>query len=171
MDSPPTDPVFLDTTVLSNFASSDSIGWLVEFLDEPATVPAVVTELKQGRTHGHEFLRSAIDALDDDISVCATDSDDVSVDPDQIRDRLDAGEASVLLTAIETNGTFATDDLAARRLGQKHGVRVTGSIGLLASGIRRGELDPATANDWLNTWRNERGYFAPIDRIEEVRDG
>jgi len=37
-------------------------------------------------------------------------------------------------------------------------------------GIDQGVLDIETANQWLDTWRRERGYYAPVERIEEVLD-
>lgn len=63
---------------------------------------------------------------------------------------------------------LATDDLAARDAAGEQGVPVTGSVGLLVLGIDRDALDVATADEWLSTWRSERGYYAPVDRFEEV---
>lgn len=42
-------PVFLDATVLSNFASSDAVGFLETVLDSPVVVPAVRDEIERGR--------------------------------------------------------------------------------------------------------------------------
>ena len=86
----------------------------------------------------------------------------------ELRHRLDAGEADSLRGALECGGTLATDDLAARRLASEYDVPVTGSIGLLVLGIERDLLDTGTANDWLTTWRDERGYYAPAETIEDA---
>lgn len=161
------DPVFLDTTVLSNFASTDSIGFLVALLDSPAVAPAVRDEINQGRDVEHDYLDAAADALGERIPVV-----DVSpgAESGDIHDRLDAGEAESLLGAIEHDGTLATDDLAARRLADERSVPVTGSIGLLVVGVERGHADRETADSWLETWRDERGYYAPVDSVGDVLD-
>ena len=47
---------------------------------------------------------------------------------------------------------------------------MTGSVGLLVLGIKRDLLDVTTANEWLDTWRTKRGYYAPVERVENVLD-
>lgn len=165
-------PVVLDATVLSNYASSGSVGWLIELLSQPVVVPAVRDELEAGQAHGHAFLAAAIELLGDDLSLL-----DVTDDPQEglpersvLRAELDPGEADSLRCAIAHDGTLATDDLAARRLAGKHDVPVTGSVGLLVVGIERGVIDVTTANEWLDTWRAERGYYAPVERVEDALD-
>lgn len=48
---------------------------------------------------------------------------------------------------------------------------MTGTIGLLVLGVERGVLDVPTANARLETWRTERGYYAPVERLEAVLEG
>jgi len=48
-----------DATVLSNYASTDSVTWLTTTLDDLWTVPAVRTELEQGREVGYAYLEHA----------------------------------------------------------------------------------------------------------------
>ncbi len=160
-------PVVLDTTVLSNFASTNSISLLIAVLDDPAVVPTVYDELKQGVAGGHDYLESAVATLTEETCVRR-------LVPNQelaaVRDQLDPGEAQSLLAAIEHNGTLATDDLTARKVAEKKDVPVTGSIGLLVYSIERGQLDRETANAWLDTWREQRGYYAPVKRINQVLD-
>ena len=90
--------------------------------------------------------------------------------PATIRECLDSGEAAALHATIGQGGTLATDDRAARRVASYRDVPVTGSIGLLVVGATKGLIDRATATEWLAIWREKRGYYAPVDRIEEVRD-
>lgn len=78
-----------------------------------------------------------------------------------LRAKLDPGEADSLRCTIAHDGTLATDDLAARRLAGNHDGPVTGSVGLLVVGIERGLIDVTTADERLDTWRDERGYYAP----------
>lgn len=158
-------PVVLDATVVSNFASTNSVGFLADVLESPVTVPTVRDEITRGYRHGHDYLESAIDAFGDRLPVINVDRSDES---SAIRDRLDAGEAEAMLGAIERNGTLATDDLAARSVADERNCPVIGSIGILVLGVEGGQLDRPTADAWLDTWRDERGYYAPVDSVSEV---
>ena len=64
MSEPVSRPVVLDATVLSNYASTDAVSWLTTTLDDPQTVPAVRTELEQGRAVGYAYLEPALDVLE-----------------------------------------------------------------------------------------------------------
>jgi len=64
MSEPVSRPVVLDATVLSNYASTDSVTWLTTTLDDLWTVPAVRTELEQGREVGYAYLEHALDGLE-----------------------------------------------------------------------------------------------------------
>lgn len=109
-------PVVLDTTVVSNFASTDSVSVLTAVLSSPLVVPTVRDELERGLDEGHEYLETAVDALGGNLSVRSPSSD---TDAAEVRDRLDPGEAESLLAAIGASGTLATDDLAARELAKQ----------------------------------------------------
>jgi predicted nucleic acid-binding protein len=159
------DPVVLDTTVLSNFASTDGISLLTTVLESPVVGPAVRDELEGGLNAGHDYLAPAVDALDDGLPLRRVPTDENSQD---LRDRLDPGEAESLRMAVEHNGTLATDDLAARKLATQRDVPVTGSIGLLVLGVKTSHLDRNTADAWLETWREQRGYHAPVETVTEL---
>jgi predicted nucleic acid-binding protein len=160
-------PVVLDTTVLSNFASTGTVDRLVDITERPVTVSAVKTELEEGATQEHGFLDAALDCLGDGIAVLGTEALS-DTETAEIRERLDRGEAESLRGAIEQEGTLATDDRAARTVATEQGVPVTGSVGLLVLGIQRGVVDADTANRWLDDWRTKRGYYAPVERIENI---
>lgn len=158
-------PVVLDTTVVSNFASTDSISFLAAVLKSPVVVPAVRDELERGLDAGHEYLDAVVDALGEELPIQSVSADD---GVQEIRNRLDRGEAESLLSAIEHRGTLATDDLAARKVANQRDVPVTGSIGLLVLGVESGYLDRNTADEWLDTWRERRGYYAPVKNMAEI---
>ena len=158
-------PLFLDATVVSNFASTDGCELLARTLSSPVVTPAVQDEIERGEAHGHEYLATAVAAIGDTIPV-HTVSTPAAEPSSQIE--LDAGEAESLRGAIATDGTIATDDLAARRAATQQDVPVTGSIGLLVHCISHDVLSPETADNWLTTWRDKRGYYAPVDSISEV---
>lgn len=66
-------PIVLDSTVLSNYASTASVTWLPTILDDLQTVPAVRTELEQGHEVGYTYLEHAIDAIESgDVEIAET---------------------------------------------------------------------------------------------------
>jgi predicted nucleic acid-binding protein len=146
-------PVFLDATVISNYASTNSVEFLVRVLETPLVVPAVRDEIEQRVNLGHEYLARAVEAFDEGLPVSSVPPEIGSVSP---YERLDTGETEALRGAAERDGTLATDDLAARRLATELDVPVTGSIGLLVLGIKREHIDSATADEWLDIWRTKR---------------
>jgi len=138
-------PVFLDATVISNFASTNSVEFLGYVLESPIVVPAVRDEIEQGVKHGHEYLANAVEAFDSGLAVSDVPPEIGRVSPHK---RLDSGEGEAVRGAVERDGTIATDDLAARRLATELDVPVTGSIGLLVLGIKREHIDSETADDY-----------------------
>ena len=160
-------PVFLDATVISNFASTSSVEFLDDILEAPVVAPAVRDEIEQGVEFGHEYLTSAVEAFDDGLVVSDVPPETGRANLGQ---RLDPGETEALRGAFERDGTLATDDLAARRLATELDVPVTGSVGLLVLGIEREHIDSETADEWIDIWRHERGYYAPVESVTEVLD-
>lgn len=168
MDDGYPQPVFLDATVLSNFATTEGISFLATLIDSPAVVPTVRDEIERGQAAGYENLVDAVDSFGDEVPL-RTVSEDTGTG--EIRDRLDAGEAATILGVLEHGGTIATDDLAARRVADSRDIPVTGSVGLLVFGVERNLIDGTTADEWLDTWRDRRGYYAPVESVAEILDG
>ncbi|NEU58565.1 hypothetical protein [Halorussus sp. MSC15.2] len=163
-------PLVLDATVLSNFASSDAISWLTDTFSGLATAAAVEQELQRGVDEGYPFLGSALAAVQcDKIDLLhpgrgILDHHEFSEE----LQRLDRGETEVLVTAQLVDGTFVSDDMDARRLADELGVSKTGSIGLLVNGVVRNELSVETADEWLDVWRDQRGYYAPVESVADA---
>jgi predicted nucleic acid-binding protein len=160
-------PVFLDATVVSNFASTDGITFLTTLLDSPVVSPAIRDEIERGEHAGYEYLGSAVEVFGEELPVREVPSE---ADDSDIRDRLDIGEAESILGVLAHGGTVATDDLAARRVAESRDLPVTGSIGLLVLGIEREQIDSKTADEWLDGWRKHRGYYAPVESVKELLD-
>jgi len=165
-DDIPANPSVLNTTVLSNFAYIDQL-WVVARLSGICTVPVVREELEDG-VDDHPYLQSALDTLDDEISV-ATISDTVANREAVVGDHLDPGEAQAFALADAKGGRLLTDDGDARLFGKNQGVIVVGSIGVLLAAIDAGKIDEATADEWLSTWIDEIGYYVPYRTISEYR--
>lgn len=160
-------PVFLDATVISNFASTRSVEFLVHLLEAPIVVPEVRDEIEWGVKYGHEYLTSAVETFGNGLAVSDVPPEIGRV---SLHKRLDPGETEALRGAVERDGTIATDHLAARRLATELDVPVTGSIGLLVLGNKREHIDSETADEWLEVWRDERGYYAPVESVTELLD-
>lgn len=160
------EPVVLDATALSNYASTDSVAWLTTTLDTLQTVPAVRNELEEGREVGYTYLEHAIDVLESGrIGVAETAPEQLQQDYPTVQTRLDPGEAESLVAAHTAGGTLVTDDGPARSLAADYDIPLTGSIGLLVRGVVLEEVTVKTADEWLTTWIEERNYYAPIDSV------
>lgn len=157
-------PTVLDTTVLSNFASTDAMSILTASLPRPETVPAVESEVEKGLREGYTFLQPVRDAFEASIQVSALPSPV----PESIVRPLDPGEAEAVHLASETGGTFVSDDRDARTVARERGIPVTGSIGVLARAVVAERIDLSTADDWLRTWDEEYGYHAPVETMADV---
>ncbi|MXR43019.1 hypothetical protein GRX01_16940 [Halobaculum sp. WSA2] len=166
MSEPFSRPVVLDATVLSNYASTDSVTWLTTTLDTLQTVPAVRDELEQGREVGYAYLEHALDVLESGrIEIAETAPEQLQQDYPKVQTRLDPGEAEALVAAHTADGTLVTDDGPARSLTTEYDIALTGSIGLLVRGVVRDELTVETADQWLTTWIDEQNYYAPVDSV------
>ncbi|WP_135827390.1 hypothetical protein [Halorussus halobius] len=163
-------PLVLDATVLSNFASSESISWLTSSFSGLETAPSVERELRTGVEAGYPFLEAAVRAIDDETISVSGSTGEVAASPEihPVLQRLDRGEAEALVITERTDGTLVTDDMAARELADVRDVPVTGSIGLLVSGVHRDLLSVETADEWLDVWREVRDYYAPVDSVTAV---
>lgn len=162
----PPDPSVLNTTVLSNFAYIDQL-WVITGLSGICTVPVVREELKHG-VENHRYLQSALDALDSEIPVPPL-SEQVANRESALGEHIDAGEAQALALADVHKGRLLTDDGDARSLAKEHGIPVVGSIGVLLAAIDADKIDESTANEWLSTWIDDIGFYAPYRRISEYR--
>jgi predicted nucleic acid-binding protein len=191
-EAAPLDSVYLDTTVLSNFATSDGIATLVAFDAELCVTSAVIDELKSGVTSGHDELERALRYVDDGVAI--PDEDGPTRLAEQMPwkrgaylydagnayrpkahderheffDRLDPGEAHSLYAANLYDATLATDDQDARQLAQEYGVDLTGSLGLLARAVVTGALTEQEADEHLQMWITENGYYSPAGSISAV---
>jgi len=137
MSEPVSRPVVLDATVLSNYASTDSVTWLTTTLDDLWTVPAVRTELEQGREVGYAYLEHALDGLESGrIGIVETAPEQLQQDYPTVQTRLDPGEARKPWWLRTADGTLVTDDGPARALAAEYDdIALTGSIGLLVRGV------------------------------------
>ena len=165
-ESIPPNPSVLNTTVLSNFAYINQVGLIVA-LANICTVPVVCEELQNG-VEDHPYLQSALDILEQEIPI-ALISDTVANREAVVSAHLDPGEAQAFALADAHDGRLLTDDGDARSFAKDQGVTVVGSVGVLLAAIDAGQIDEATADEWLATWIDEISYYVPYRTISEYR--
>ena len=165
-ESIPSNPSVLNTTVLSNFAYVNQVG-LIAGLANICTVPVVCEELQNG-VSDHPYLQSALDILEQEIPI-ASISDTVANREAVVSAHLDPGEAQAFALADAHDGRLLTDDGDARSFAKDQGVTVVGSVGVLLAAIDAGQIDEATADEWLATWIDEISYYVPYRTISEYR--
>lgn len=152
----------LDTTVLSNFAHARRPLLIRTALGENVfTTPVVMAELAQGMDMGY-------------VPACKWDWLDVLKPDERIRrmaDELrrvvDRGEAESLAAALVRGCVFLSDDFAARELAKHHGVKVSGTLGVLIKLVKLNAL-PISEADTLLAKMIEKGYRSPVTTIFEL---
>ena len=80
---------------------------------------------------------------------------------------LGLGEASSLAVAACRGFLFASDDQAARREAGRLGVRLTGTIGILAKAVRMRICDIKTADRYLAKMIGH-GFYAPVRSVRDI---
>ncbi|MEK6725111.1 MAG: DUF3368 domain-containing protein [Deltaproteobacteria bacterium] len=79
--------------------------------------------------------------------------------------KLGVGEASCLAIAMHRGYGFLSDDMAVRKIAQREGIRLSGSVGVLLELIRGGNISLEQGNEILRGFIGF-GYFSPMDRLD-----
>ena len=77
------------------------------------------------------------------------------------------GESSCVSVAVSRNLKILTDDLDARKLAQRRGIPVSGTIGILVEAVRIGILSLDEGNTMLSKM-TAKGYFSPFVNLDEL---
>jgi predicted nucleic acid-binding protein len=147
--------ILLDTTVLSNFAHAERLDLLCLALPDAATTLHVLAELERGISSG--YLPTCDWGWLDVVELTASEEMALA----QVRLVLDDGEASCIAVALEREASMFTDDLDARRYAQRHGIWVSGTLGVLSLLVKGEHLTVAGADDCLERMI-AHGYRSPV---------
>lgn len=152
--------LIVNTTVLSNFALVQRPELIrIGCPEEVVTAAQVMEEIRRG------VDRQVLPACDWDwLPVCTLDTPEEVRVFEQIHRRLGQGEAACLAVAISRGFTFLSDDTDARRWGNRAGIPVSGTIGILVQLVQSGILTLDEGNALLTEMR-QQGYYAPIERL------
>ena len=155
--------VIVDNTVLSNFALIGREDILSKVLKNNFFVTEeVIEELKRGENRGilpgrdwHWVKILKIESSQEDFLFRLFTTS------------LGKGESSCLSIAISRNLRVLTDDLDARKLAQRRGIPVSGTIGILVEAVRTGILSVDEGNEMLSNM-TAKGYFSPFETLNEL---
>ena len=155
--------VVADNTVLSNFALIKREDILAKLFENTLfTTEEVIDELKRGEQ------RNVLPKRDWQwIRVLKVESSQEEFLFRLLAESLGKGESSCLSIAISRDLKVLTDDRDARRLAQRRGVPVSGTIGVLVEAVREGLLSVEEANTMLSDMI-EKGYFSPFETLDEL---
>ncbi|MCD6373830.1 MAG: DUF3368 domain-containing protein [Thermococcus sp.] len=151
----------VDTTVLSNFAKTGSLGILKRILGETALItPQVMAEFKVG------IERGRYPPLEIPLTITELTPEEEELYK-LLAMKLGKGEASCIAVAKHRCFILLSDDYDARKKARLLGVKVSGTIGVLVLGIKKGVLTVEEGNRLLEKMI-EKGFYSPIKGLEEV---
>lgn len=172
----PTHRVILDTTVLSNFAVAGRFDLLsLSYQERACTGLGVIEEIRDGIEAGYDDLEVLMENLAAPygtgwLPVEILVSEEEQLLYTRLRSSLGIGEAYCLSLAAGRGYTLGSDDLSARRLATAHGVRLTGTLGILVRLVREGRLALDEGNMILADMIARR-YRSPVSRLDELVGG
>lgn len=161
--------VIFDNCVLSNFAMSDSLYVIKRLYSNTAYVTnLVMAENLRGIIKGHRELAHIREAVKEGwLKEITPDSTEEKTLFESLSVSLGFGEASAIAAAKMRGLIFACDDRVARREATLLGVKLTGTIGILAKTVRRKLIKHKEADEILRRMIS-RGFYSPIVSIREI---
>jgi len=154
--------VLLDNTVLTNFSLVHRVDLVLNLWGEAgATTPAVIAEYQAGV----EVRDLTPDAWEGLPVISLSQSEKAFAKT--LSNTLGAGETSCLAVAVHRQGMVATDDADARRVARKHGLRLSGSLGILVLNTRRGAITLAKGNGLLEQLI-DLGFRSPVNTLDDL---
>ncbi|MCP4692736.1 MAG: DUF3368 domain-containing protein [Desulfobacterales bacterium] len=154
--------ILIDNTVLSNFSLIHQPEFIHQSIfEDVGTTEYVFREFEKGVQLGRlprcqwEWLQR----------VSLTEPEDTKFR--QFAEHLGKGEASCLAVAVQRACRIATDDKDARRWAIRLTIPHTGTLGILASLVKQGNLTLTEGNTWLRRMI-ETGYHSPFLKLDDL---
>lgn len=164
--------VIANTTVISNFAGIGQLELLRTLWDTLYISDQVYAEIHDGLLHGYDFY-AGIEQLVFPFSETGWLYLTALRSPEEFRlfgdllSTLHSGEASCLSIAFHRQWTLLSDDRAARQVGARMQVPVSGTVGTLLSLVTR-RLLPLDKADAVLSHMIRRGYYSPVTSLNEI---
>ena len=158
--------VITNTTVLANFAATDSLDNLRILFGEIFLSIEVYQEIQRGLEEGYSFysgIEKILHPMREDgwLRLTSLSTEREMLIFSSLPGQLHAGEASSLAIAQQRSWLFLTDDKAARRQAGERRVAVSGTLGCLVLGVERGLWTLDQANEQLGRII-AAGFFSPL---------
>ena len=163
-----------NTTVLSNFAAVDRLDLIRQLHKRLHISNEVYEEILDGLDEGYDFY-TGIDTEIHPFDEAGWIELVSMVDEEELRlfrslpRRLHRGEASCLAIARHRGWAFLTDDKLARVTARGWGIVVSGTLGVLVQGVKRGLLTGEAADGLLQEMI-ARGYRSPFSSLHQLLD-
>jgi predicted nucleic acid-binding protein len=154
--------VLLDNTVLSNFSTIRRPDLIrATFVEQVSTTEQAFQEMLDGITVGK------IPACDWDWLARVAITPDERMQFETFHEHLGEGEASCLTVAKARGYKLATDDKDARRLARQLGISLTGTIGILATLVKQGQILLVEGDRFLHEMIAS-GYRSPLATLGDI---
>jgi predicted nucleic acid-binding protein len=152
--------VFLDNTVLSNFAYVRRSDLITKLWKNCATTPQAWGELQKGIS-----TKKSVAGQWDGLALLSLCDEEVAFW--QTLPKMGDGESSCLAMAYYRQAIFATDDSKARAVGLKLGLEISGTIGFLLFAVAKRTVAKSEANVLLRKMV-ANGYRSPVKDLGEI---
>jgi hypothetical protein len=157
--------VIANNTVLSNFAFIDKLDILKSIFGKVFITPEIQCEVENGITEGYAFqLRTKL-IIDTNnwLLVTRLEQNEQKIFHN-LKQKLDAGEASCIAIALERKWAFLTDDKRARRIAKLYNLRLSGTYGILDRAVKENLISKDEGNFLLQSMI-ENGYYSPAPKL------
>lgn len=157
-----TSMVFLDNTILSNFALIGRIDLIYSLWPDVACTTRPVLEEYQAGTQVSKLPEEAWEGL-----VLHELTDEETAQAAMLLPHLGAGERSCLAAAILQRAVFDSDDQQARKHASQVGLIVIGSIGILIRCVKKRLISKPAAQKLLDMMIMAH-YHSPLTNLDEI---
>jgi len=161
--------VVFDCCVISNFTLSGSLSILQNMYSGASYITNFVSaEISRGTQSGHGELALVKKALKDDwLKEIILEAQEEKALLETLFVSLGFGEASSIAVAKMRGFMFACDDKVARREAKLLGIKLTGTIGILAKAVKKEIIDIRIADVYLKKLISQ-GFYSPVASISEI---
>jgi predicted nucleic acid-binding protein len=157
--------VIANNTVLSNFAFVNRLDLLKSIFGKVFITTEIQHEVENGISEGHDFQRSTKLIIDTSNWLLIT-----RFEPNEqklyysLEQKLDIGEASCIVVAIERKWAFLTDDKRARKIAKQYNIKLSGTYGILDRAVKENLILKDEGNFLLKAMI-ENGYYSPATEL------
>ncbi len=160
--------VIVNNTVLSNFSLINRLDLLKNLSKKVYLTSEVYKEVNEGIECGYDFQLRTRHEIDKQEWLFIIDIENPEFEIFfELSKELHLGESSCLAIAKNRKWTFFTDDGDARYYAEKLNVELSGTIGILASSIRKKLITLDEGEDYLQTMI-KNGYRSPIKHLSDI---